>query len=90
MNHNDVNAVFHGHNEAIVKNADRFGLPITHVEYDSGTIALAEEVLKVLDNNRFIVLKNHGFVSVGKDMREAGEIALDVLNQSKIVSSDNM
>ena len=79
----EVNAVFHGHNNAIVMNAEKLGLQVTDMEYDSGTNALAKEALKALKYNNMIVLKNHGFVSVGKTMKEAGEQALATLKQSK-------
>ncbi len=79
----DINAVFHGHNNLIVKNAERLKLPETKKEFEWGTIHLAKEVLKVLGDNKLIVLKNHGFVSLGKTMKEAGELALVTLNQSK-------
>jgi len=79
----DINAVFHGHNNVIVKNADELKVPVTKKEYESGTIELAKEVLKVLGDNKVIVLKNHGFVSLGTTMKEAGELALATLNRSK-------
>ncbi len=79
----DINAVFHGHNNVIVKNADELKLPVTEKEYQSGTIELAKEVLKVLGDNKVIVLKNHGFVSLGTTMKEAGELAVATLNRSK-------
>ncbi len=79
----DINAVFHGHNNVIVKNADELKLPVTEKEYESGTIELAKEVLKVLGDNKVVVLKNHGFVSLGTTMKEAGELALATLNRSK-------
>ncbi len=78
-----INAVFHGHNNVIVKNADELKLPVTKKEYETGTIELAKEVLKVLGDNKVIVLKNHGFVSLGTTMKEAGELALATLNRSK-------
>ena len=79
----DINAVFHGHNDVIVTNADKLKLPVTEKEYESGTIELAKEVMKVLGDNKVIVLKNHGFVSLGTTMKEAGELALATLNRSK-------
>jgi ribulose-5-phosphate 4-epimerase/fuculose-1-phosphate aldolase len=82
-NYREINAVFHGHNYLIVINADKLKLPITEKESESGTIELAKEVLKVLNENKLIVLKNHGFVSVGTTMEEAGEQTLSILNQSK-------
>jgi len=81
--HEEVNAVFHGHNDTIVANAKKLGVSVTEKEYDSGTIALAKEALKVLGDNNLIVLKNHGFVSLGRTMKEAGELALATLKRSK-------
>ena len=80
----EVNAVFHGHNDKIVAYAEKLGLPVTEKEYESGTVELAKEVLKVLGNNKLIVLRNHGFVSLGNKMKEAGELALTTLNKAKL------
>jgi ribulose-5-phosphate 4-epimerase/fuculose-1-phosphate aldolase len=79
----DVNAVFHGHNDTIIAHAEELGLPVTEKEYESGTVELAKEVLKVLGDHKLIVLRNHGFVSLGNTMKKAGELALATLNQSK-------
>ncbi|MFA5364728.1 MAG: class II aldolase/adducin family protein [Candidatus Bathyarchaeia archaeon] len=80
---NEVDAVFHGHSNIIVANAKKLDLPITEKEYESGTPELATEVTKGLGNNAGVVLKNHGFVTVGKTMKQAGDLALDLLNRSK-------
>ena len=79
----DVQAVFHGYNDVIVNNAEKLGLPLTGKEFASGTIGLAKEVLKILGENKMIVLKNHGFVSLGKRMDEAGKLALATLRDSE-------
>ena len=79
----EVQAVFHGHNDVIVKSAEKLGLPLTGKEFASGTIGLAKEVLKILGDNKLIVLKNHGFVSLGKLMNEAGELTLATLRDSE-------
>ena len=80
----EINAVFHGHNNEVVTNAEKMKLTVTEKEYDSGTLELAQEVLNVLNNNKVIILKNHGFISLGKNMKEAGELALATLKQSII------
>jgi len=79
----EVNAVFHGHNDAIIMNAEKLGFPVTERQYEPGTIELAKEALKVLGDKNLIVLKNHGFVSLGRTMKEAGELALATLKRSK-------
>jgi L-fuculose-phosphate aldolase len=79
----EINAIFHGHNDAIIMNAEKLGFPVTEREYEPGTMELAKEVLKVLGDKNLIVLKNHGFVSLGRTMKEAGELALATLKRSK-------
>ncbi|WNZ29966.1 MAG: class II aldolase/adducin family protein [Candidatus Bathyarchaeota archaeon] len=79
----DVNAIFHGHNKSILINANKLGVPVTENEQDFGSIKLAKEALKVLGENNLVALRNHGFVSVGKTMREAGELALATLKHSE-------
>jgi ribulose-5-phosphate 4-epimerase/fuculose-1-phosphate aldolase len=81
--HKEVNAVFHGHSRAILMNAQKLGFPVTKRKYEPGTIELAKEALKALENKNLVALKIHGFVSVGTTMREAGELALSTLKQSK-------
>ena len=81
--HKEVDAVFHGHSDAIIMNAEKLGFPVTEKEHEPGTIELAKDVLRVLGDKKLIVLKNHGFVSLGKTMKEAGELALATLKRSK-------
>lgn len=72
----DINAIFHGHDLSILKNAQKLKLPVTEDEATPGTMELANEVLSVLGNNNFIVIKNGGFISLGETMKEAGELVL--------------
>lgn len=83
-NCNEINAIFHGHNESILINSKKLELPMTEKKYPPGTINLAKEVLKISEESKLIILKNHGFVSLGATMEEAGELALATLNRSKI------
>jgi L-fuculose-phosphate aldolase len=70
----DVNAVFHVHDNAVLK--ANLNLPTTEKEQPYGTLELVNEVLKVLDNNNYIVIKNHGVLALGKTIEEAGELAV--------------
>jgi ribulose-5-phosphate 4-epimerase/fuculose-1-phosphate aldolase len=79
----ETEAVFHGHSNVIVANAKKLELPITEKEYESGTPELAKEVTKELGKKSAVVLKNHGFVTVGKTLKQAGDLALHILNRSK-------
>lgn len=87
INHKEVKAIFHGHNNLIVRYAENLKLPVTQKEFESGTIELAKEVIKVLEDNKLIVLRNHGFISLGKTMKKAGEMALTTLKDAKITQA---
>jgi len=78
----DVNAVFHGHDELVLEKSETLGLPITMKELPYGTLELAKEVERCLDKNNYIVIRNHGFVSLGRSMKEAGELAISVHHKS--------
>ena len=77
----DINAVFHGHCEKFLQNADKLEVPSTLKEEPYGTIELAQSVLDVLDKNNFLIMKNHGFISLGESMDKAGKSALKVLRK---------
>ena len=72
----DVNAIFHGHCAELLDNAHAAGIPQTFKEEPYGTKALVNSVLKILGKNDLIIMKGHGFISLGKDMDDAGDRAL--------------
>jgi len=72
----DINAIFHGHSKPISNNAEKLGLTTTKNEVPPGTIELANEVLDVIEENKIIVIKNAGFVSFGRTIKEAGDLAI--------------
>jgi ribulose-5-phosphate 4-epimerase/fuculose-1-phosphate aldolase len=79
----DVKAIFNGHHDLILKNAEKMKLPITKNEQPTGTMELANEVLDILGDNDFVVIRNHGFVSLGRNMKEAGDIAIKILKKAQ-------
>ncbi len=72
----EVNAVFHGHGELILRHGKELGLPETKKFQPYGTIALLKEVIKILGKNKLIVMREHGFIAIGRTMKEAGRTAL--------------
>ncbi len=72
----DVNAVFHGHSGDILSRAGNLMVPETKQKAPHGSMELVQSVLEILDDKFFLVMKDHGFVSLGKTMKEAGELAL--------------
>lgn len=77
-----INAIFHGHNDLITKNAARLGIPETETEIAYGTQELAEAVVKISINHNFLVIKNHGFVAMGQDMISTGNLCLEWLSKT--------
>ncbi len=68
----EVNAVFHAHSAAVLAAAERRGWPVTARAQPYGTPAMAAEALGILGNHNFLILRQHGFVALGRTMTEAG------------------
>jgi L-fuculose-phosphate aldolase len=77
----DVNAIFHGHCKEISSNVQRLGIMETRAEAPYGTPELNTRVLEVLEQNDFLEMKNHGFLSLGKELDDAGNLALQQLER---------
>ena len=75
----DVQAVFHGHSPEILRCVDRPpDIPETREKHSYGSIELAQSVIEVLGDADFVIMKRHGFISLGKTMEEAGKRAVEV------------
>lgn len=79
-NRPEINAIFHGHDEAVLKNSK--DLPITEKEQPYGSLELVQEVINVLNDNNYVIIRNHGIISLGKTMEEAGTLAIEKHNLS--------
>jgi ribulose-5-phosphate 4-epimerase/fuculose-1-phosphate aldolase len=67
----DIGAVFHGHGDDILKADHLFVTTKRKAPY--GSSFLIDQVLAVLDHYDFIVMKDHGFLALGKNMAGAGQ-----------------
>jgi len=72
----DVGAVFHGHDQVIVSR-EELGLVQTRRWCPYGSVELVRSVEEVLGQANFIVMRGHGFLSLGRSMKEAGELAVE-------------
>jgi len=79
----DVGAVFHGHSKLLLLHGEKLDIPVTLREEEPGSAALTESVLDILGNETFLIMKNHGFLSLGKDMKEAGEQAVKLCERCR-------
>ncbi len=72
----DVRAIIHGHSDAILG----MHLPCTSDEKPYGTLELAHEVEKILGQGDILLMKNHGFICLGKDLDDAGNRMVKLAN----------
>ena len=72
----DLNSIFHGHSDDFLAYGGKLGLPITENEHPGERIGLVKEVINVLGNNTFILIRNHGFLSLGDSIGAAGNLAV--------------
>lgn len=78
----EVMAILHGHCEAITKNASKIGIVTTNEFVESGTTKIVDSVIEVLDQNNFIEIKDHGFLSLGNTIEEAGKLAMEMMKKA--------
>ena len=73
----DVQAVFHGHSREILLCVNKLNLSETREKAPYGSIELVRSVMEVLGDADFVLIRKHGFVSLGATMKEAGERAIE-------------
>jgi L-fuculose-phosphate aldolase len=74
----DVGAIFHGHDQQITAHAALLDVPETAEFRPPGTPDLLAQVMAILDDKPFLVMKKHGFLSLGRSMDEAGNQAFEI------------
>lgn len=77
----DVNAIFHAHDDTITKSAEKAGVPVTVKEQPAGSLELAREAISLIKANggvKYLVLRNHGVVALGGTLDEAGALILEM------------
>ena len=80
-NRPEISAIFHGHCEEILNSAEKMNIPITSKEEDYGTIGLVNRVLEIITDHNFLIMKNHGFISIGETLKVTGENTLNYLRK---------
>ncbi len=81
----DVNAVFHGHALPDTK----LNIPTTRKEAPYGSVGLVDLVLEILEHNSFIIMKNHGFISLNSSLEKTGSYCLEMLRKAKLQAGDS-
>lgn len=72
-----INAILHGHSALFNRYAERLNIPATASFEPYGTPELAKSALALMNGvTRFFLLKDHGFVALGEDIEQAGQLTL--------------
>jgi L-fuculose-phosphate aldolase len=78
-----VQAIFHGHSDLMLAHYCALKLSVTRNEQPYGTLALMNEVLEALGDKNILIIKNHGFIALGKTMNEAGQCFAEQYNKAQ-------
>ncbi len=73
----DIGAIFHGHCENILNMNKNLPAKETTRKEPYGTRELVKSVIDILGKENFIIIKEHGFLAMGRNMSEAGRTALN-------------
>ncbi len=83
----EVKAVFHGHEDSVLRHAGKLRLIQNKEEKTPGSRELVEEIIKTLYAHKFklnhLIMPNHGFITLGKDLDEAGNLAIDICEKAR-------
>lgn len=74
----DVNAILHAHGQKLLRNYEKLGLKSTKYFAPYGSMQLVNSVIEVLGNENFLIMKYHGFLSLGDTTNNAGKYVEDV------------
>ncbi|MCP3890108.1 MAG: class II aldolase/adducin family protein [Desulfobulbaceae bacterium] len=78
QNHHETQSILHGHCSLLNAHAKILNIETTTTFYDYGTEALADSALELaLAGHSFFILKDHGFVALGNNIKSAGNLTLD-------------
>ena len=68
----DIGAILHGHDPATLAQAGSLELPMTKHSASVPSLELIEEVCRLTAQHTYIVMRDHGFLALGRSVDEAG------------------
>ncbi len=77
----DVNWIIHLHDDVVLNNPR--DLPITEKYAKFGTQELVDEIAKILNQENYLVIKNHGIIALGSSLEETIQLITKIHNASK-------
>ena len=78
----EIQAIFHGHSQLLIDNSVPLAIPVTEEFFPYGTLELALSAVEMIHRGHdFFLLKNHGFVSIGKDFQSTSNHCFKALSR---------
>jgi ribulose-5-phosphate 4-epimerase/fuculose-1-phosphate aldolase len=87
----EINAVFHLHDNLVLTKGEKLKIPCTEKEQPAGSIALVEEIRKLLEKRKtvnYLIIKNHGVISLGKTLLKTKDRIKFFNKQAKNLKND--
>ncbi len=78
-----VNAVIHVHDNIVLENAEELNIKTTPKAHPYGTPELAYEIEKTIGHEKYIAIKDHGVIAIGKSLWEAGKLVESMHDATK-------
>ena len=74
----DIHAILHGHDSAALAQAAALHLPVTTTSGKTPSMAIVDDVCKLVAAHNYLLMRDHGFVALGQSIDEAGELVRKV------------
>jgi len=81
----EIKAIFYLRAKDVLKVAEKLGIPSMDAEQPAGSQELTQQavnLVKLNSNARYFVLKNHGVITLGASMSEAGKLVEEIQNRA--------
>jgi len=70
----DAKAIFHVHDMTVLAHASELGIKVTEKFQEYGGFELVEEVRAILGREKYLGIKDHGIIAIGKNPETAGKL----------------
>ena len=70
----ELQAILHGHDHAALAKADRLHIPVTRISAATPSLALIDEVCGLAREHDYLLMRDHGFLALGRSIDDAGEL----------------
>ena len=82
----DIGVIVHGHDVQTLVKAPTLELPMTQTSARVASLELVEEVVSLAATYDYILMRDHGFVALGRSFQSANELVMHWFYRARAVS----